>query len=173
VSVAMAESKDYRQRANQQTFDAVLREIRLFESNISSAVHVVTYLCRLGWPAVPVIMEMLAKKPDSKRASLLCQALREITGETPGDLEKSAAEHWLDWWKRLGPCSDRPARGLPQSLRLVSCANCRQDLMGESMRYRFRRPPVGWPAFVAGRCQGRPYCKPCLELVTRLGYGGE
>lgn len=153
TGAAVVEKKDYARRAGDDLHvkEAVRRYLRACQ---------VQPLVRIGWAAIPTLMESLG---DPEMAKVAVIVLKELTAESC-----ETAAQWLDWWKGLGPQSDSDNEPLPQSLRLVSCANCAEDLMGETMRYRFRRPPKGWPAFIAGRWKGRPYCQACLKLVRML-----
>lgn len=56
-------------------------------------------------------------------------------------------------------------------LRLVNCACCGKELLGESMKgWLYRLPPgrqARYPQLVAGRMAGRPYCLLCIGLKRK------
>lgn len=56
----------------------------------------------------------------------------------------------------------------PETLRLVNCANCNRELLGESERWRsYRKDAAEFPPPIGGHVKGRPYCFGCME-VRRL-----
>lgn len=66
---------------------------------------------------------------------------------------------------------------LPDHVKLVNCAECHIELLGESMRRWARNIKVAhrnrYPQLVAGRIAERPYCRECLrelQLLARIDH---
>lgn len=55
------------------------------------------------------------------------------------------------------------------SIRLVNCAGCRRELLGDSMPERVEVDGYRLTPRVAGRLAGRPYCGKCLGTPDRPG----
>lgn len=63
---------------------------------------------------------------------------------------------------------------MPETMRLVNCAYCRRELLGESMadwandvRPEYRSL---FPQLPAGRIDGRPYCLECHRHETAVRH---
>lgn len=54
-------------------------------------------------------------------------------------------------------------------VKLVNCAQCGCELLGESMHGIVNPSECGRP-FVGGRINGRPYCNDCLRVPTLRGW---